>query len=209
MKTIICYGDSNTWGADPVTASRFAPDKRWTGVMATALGDGYRVIEEGLNGRTTVVDDPLAPHRNGLSYLPACIDSHHPFDLITIMLGTNDLKARLNRTATDIAESAHLLAETVIKTNLGPGGSRPKVLLICPPKVEGVTTLADMFVGAEEKAARMPALFETFAQWTGSGFLDAGAHIRCSPIDGIHFEEAEHAILGNVVAQKVREMLQE
>ena len=53
MKTILCFGDSNTWGYDPAaTASapfpiRHPHDVRWTGVFARELGDGFRVIEEG------------------------------------------------------------------------------------------------------------------------------------------------------------------
>src|SRR5215217_6037211 len=110
MKTIVCYGDSNTWGSDPVTRGRFAPDVRWTGVLLQELGAGYRVIEEGLGGRTTIVDDPISPFRNGRDYLIPCLESHRPFDLVTIMLGTNDLKHRFNGSASDIAESAALLA---------------------------------------------------------------------------------------------------
>jgi lysophospholipase L1-like esterase len=208
VKSIVCYGDSNTWGADPIGGGRFDVDTRWTGVLAKELGAGYRVIEEGLGGRTTIVDDPISPHRNGLTYLMPCILSHQPFDLITIMLGTNDLKARLNRSASDIAESVSLLAETVRATSCGVGNTRPKVLIICPPKVEGVTALAEMFTGAEEKAARMPELYELFAQWTDSAFLDAGQHIRCSPADGIHFEAAEHGTLGKAVAVKIRSILE-
>jgi lysophospholipase L1-like esterase len=208
VKTIVCYGDSNTWGADPIGGGRFDIDTRWTGVLANELGAGYRVVEEGLGGRTTIVDDPISPHRNGLTYLMPCIESHKPFDLITIMLGTNDLKARLDRSATDIAESVSLLAQIVRSTSCGSGNSRPKVLIICPPKVEGLTALAEMFAGAEEKSANMAGLYEYFAQWAEADFLDAGQYIRSSPADGIHFEAAEHGKLGKAVAAKVRSILE-
>lgn len=208
MKTIVCFGDSNTWGADPIGGGRFDINTRWTGVLANTLGPEYRVIEEGLNGRTTIVDDIVEPNRNGLTYLVPCIDSHHPFDLITIMLGTNDLKARHNRSASDIAQSASLLAQTVNATSWGPDGSRPKVLIICPPKVEGLTDLADMFAGAVEKSAKMPHLYELFSQWSNSDFLDAGQYIVSSPADGIHFEASEHTKLGKAVAAKIRSILE-
>ena len=86
MKTVLCFGDSNTWGYDPEASFgqpfpvRFAHDVRWTGVLARELGTGWRVIEEGQNGRTTVFDDPLVPSRRGLDYLPAAIESHKPLD---------------------------------------------------------------------------------------------------------------------------------
>ena len=105
MKTILCYGDSNTWGYDPSSQQRFGPEERWTGVLQKELGMEYRIIEEGLNGRTTVWDDPIEGFKNGMSYLIPCIESHKPFDLITIMLGTNDLKIRFSVSAYDIAES--------------------------------------------------------------------------------------------------------
>lgn len=208
MKTIVCYGDSNTWGADPIGGGRFDINTRWTGVLASELGAEYRVIEEGLGGRTTIVDDPISPHRNGLTYLMPCIESHRPFDLITIMLGTNDLKARLNRSASDIAESVCLLAETVRSTSCGVNNTRPKVLIISPPKVEGLTALAEMFVGAEEKSAHWAQLYEYFAGWAGADFLDAGQYIVSSPADGIHFEASEHIKLGKAVATKIRSILE-
>ncbi len=207
MKTIICYGDSNTWGADPAKPGRFAPDVRWTGVLADRLGAGYRVIEEGLNGRTTVVDDPVEPNRNGLTYLVPCIDSHHPFDLIAIMLGTNDLKLRLDRQPADIANSLALLANTVRSTQFGPDGGRPQVLIICPPPIGKLGDLGGVFAGSVEKSLELPRWYEWAARWTGSGYLNAGDYIRSSDADGVHFDPDDHRKLGEAVAGKVREML--
>ena len=97
MKTILCFGDSNTWGFIPesITApfpARHPHDVRWTGILARELGPNLRVIEEGQNGRTTVHDDPFAAARNGKLVLPAILESHKPLDLVVLMLGTNDLK---------------------------------------------------------------------------------------------------------------------
>ncbi len=46
--------------------------------MAAALGENYRIIEEGLNGRTTAVDDPLDTRLNAAAYLPSALASHLP-----------------------------------------------------------------------------------------------------------------------------------
>jgi len=208
MKSIVCYGDSNTWGADPARNGRFDHQTRWTGVMARLLGDDYRVIEEALNGRTTIVDDPIRPNRNGLTYLLPCLESHHPFDLVTIMLGTNDLKQRFNRTAADIGESVSLLAEMARNTPFGPGDANPKVLIICPPPVARLTDYDGMFAGAVEKSRELARYYELAATWAGCEFLNAGDYIRSSDLDGIHFEASEHAKLGQAVAGKVREMLE-
>ena len=91
MRTILCFGDSNTWGDPPGGNGRFAWHERWTGILQSSLGDGFRVIEEGLCGRTTCFDDPFSPNRNGLAYLTVALETHCPLDLLIIMLGTNDL----------------------------------------------------------------------------------------------------------------------
>ena len=47
MTTILCYGDSNTYGYNPVNGLRYPKDVRWTGVLQKLLGEQYAVIEEG------------------------------------------------------------------------------------------------------------------------------------------------------------------
>lgn len=207
VKTIVCFGDSNTWGYDPETNARFSPDRRWTGVLQATLGTGYRVIEEGLNGRTTTVDDPIYPDRNGRDYLPPCLESHAPFDLVTIMLGTNDLKERFHRSASDIAESAGILADFAKRTPFGPNGTSPQVLLISPPPVTLLTELDEMFAGSVEKSRRFAHFYAGRAERYGVHFFDAGSVIRCSDLDGIHFEAAEHDTLGRAIAEKIKSIL--
>ena len=120
MPTIVCYGDSNTWGAVPMPGrmlpERFAPQERWPGVLRETLGAGFTVIEEGLNGRTTCLDDPIEGlHKNGLKHLPVILESHAPIDLLIVMLGTNDLKYRLSMSPDDIADGAGLLVDLAKK----------------------------------------------------------------------------------------------
>ena len=207
MKTIVCYGDSNTYGADPATGTRHAPDVRWTGVLQAELGSGYRVIEEGLSGRTTNLEDSIELNRNGLTYLAPCLESHAPIDLVTIMLGTNDLKARFNRNASDIAQSAGLLANIARSMRVGPDDGPPKVLLMAPPVVVGLTDLDGMFAGAIEKSKQFAHYYAIWAANNHVGFLDAGSVIVSSPTDGIHIDAPEHAKLGKAVAAKVREII--
>jgi lysophospholipase L1-like esterase len=207
VKTIVCFGDSNTWGYDPVSSGRMAPDVRWTGVLQATLGSNYRVVEEGLNGRTTTVDDPIYPYRNGRDYLPPCLESHAPFDLVTIMLGTNDLKARFNRSASDIAESEGILADIAKRSGHGPDGRAPEVLLISPPAVTVLTELSEMFEGAEEKSRKLAHFYQRRAERYGAHFFDAGSVIQCSDLDGIHFESADHATLGHALADKINSIL--
>ncbi len=207
MKTVLCYGDSNTWGFDPGTGERFAPDVRWPGVLARGLGDGFRVVEEGLSGRTTVRDDPIeGAHKNGRTYLRACLESHKPIDLVALMLGTNDLKQRFGASASDIAQGAASLAEEVMRGGCGPGGGAPAVLLISPPPLGRLTELAEMFEGSAEKSVRFAGHYRRFADQYGCWFLDASEIIVSSDLDGIHFEAGEHHKLGEVVAERVAEI---
>ena len=106
MPTIVCYGDSNTHGFDAATMGRFPRDVRWPGVLAAELGGIAEVIEEGLNGRTTIWDDPYLDGRNGRTYLLPCLRSHAPVDVLVLMLGTNDLKSIFGRSAAEIAAGA-------------------------------------------------------------------------------------------------------
>ena len=82
MPVIVAFGDSNTWGYDPATGGRFSRAQRWPGVLQRELGADFEVIAEGLNGRTTVHDDPIEPYRCGADALPPCLMSHAPVDLV-------------------------------------------------------------------------------------------------------------------------------
>jgi lysophospholipase L1-like esterase len=209
QKVVLCYGDSNTWGYDPATRTRFGPTTRWTGVLAQSLGPGFRVIEEGLNGRTTVFDDPLSPGRNGLTYLLPCLESHCPVDLVTIMLGTNDLKERFNHSANDIAEGAGLLADFARRYARRSDGGPATILLMAPPPIVTLTEFDQMFAGAEEKSRQFGTYYERVARWTSVPFLDAGQVILSSELDGIHFDADQHQKLGDAVAEKIRSLLAE
>ncbi len=48
---------------------RFAREERWGGVLQECLGPECCVLEEGLGGRTTSLEDPAAPGRSGLALL--------------------------------------------------------------------------------------------------------------------------------------------
>ena len=173
---ILCYGDSNTWGFVPVAeppSTRYAVAERWPRVMAAALETGCELIEEGLNGRTTDVADPTNPQiggagLDGLAYLPACLASHLPLDVVVIMLGTNDLKAMFARSAARIALGAGRLAE--VARNIGGGvGSRyesPDVLLVCPPRLGRLDGFAEMFAGGEAVSRALPPAYRAVAAAT-------------------------------------------
>ena len=206
MKTVLCYGDSNTWGYDPATRTRYRSHVRWTGVLATRLGADYRVVEEGLNGRTTRWDDPIETGRNGLTYLRPCIESHQPLDVIVIMLGTNDLKSRFDLSASDIAQSAADLAEMAWRWAHAPDGSHVSVLLVAPPATSTLTEFDQMFDGAHEKSWQFSRYYRLAAGRRQLPFFDAGEVIVSSQKDGIHFDPEEHRKLGEALADEVQRL---
>ncbi|MGO4872820.1 MAG: SGNH/GDSL hydrolase family protein [Roseiarcus sp.] len=207
MTVIVAFGDSNTWGYDPKRATRFEPHIRWTGVMQRELGPEHRVVEEGLNGRTTVFDDPIEPDRRGADYLPPCLRSHAPLDLVIIALGCNDMKRRFSASPGDIANGAERLIRIARAEALGPGGAAPAILLVAPPPIGKLTEWAEMFEGAREKSLLLAQRYREVAERQGIGFVDAGQFIACSDLDGIHFEADAHAILGRAMAEAARMVL--
>ena len=206
-KRILCFGDSNTWGYIPQTGLRFRFGKRWTGIVQNELGKEFHVIEEGLNGRTTVLDDPEQPGRNGKTSLPSFLRRYQPLDLVVLLLGTNDLKAHLNRTAEQIADGMGELSQLVMTSHISSNGTSPFLLLIAPPPIKTNDDYAALFDGAEAKSVQLGDRFSQIAKETHCAYLDAGQLITTSQLDGVHWDEEAHKKLGKIVAQTVREIL--
>ena len=208
MKTILCFGDSNTWGRDPITKERFAPNERWGGILREMMGDDYFVIEEGLIGRTTIWDDPVG-YRNGEKYLYPCLESHRPVDLVVVMLGLNELKKQFCLTAYDISAGMEKVLKIILSSGAGPGNGVPKILLMSPPHV-GVTTgdYIAMFEDAREKSTKLAAYYKKLAEKYGCSFLDPMTLMDAADfMDGIHFDPSQHRLLAEKVADIVRELL--
>ncbi len=207
-RMVLVYGDSNSHGTVPMETledmNRFGPAERWPGVLTATLGAGWLVREEGLPGRTTVYPDPVAGvHKNGFAVLPAILESHRPIDVVVLMLGTNDLKHRFQVPVVEIAESVSLLVHTIRHSYTGPGMTQPAVLLIAPPPILEAGCLAEIFEGGASKSQRLAGAYAAIARQHGVAFLDAGEVIVSSPLDGVHFDAAEHGKLGRAVAAAI------
>lgn len=207
-RTLLCYGDSNTHGTMPVhqtgARARYAHRHRWTSLLAREL-PGWEVIAEGHPGRTTLHDDPVeGPHRNGLTVLPAILESHRPVDLVLLMLGTNDLKARFSVTAADIALSLERLVRVIRASGAGPMGGAPGVLLAAPPPIRELGCLGPVFEGGEAKSQRLGAEIAAVAARNGLPFVDLAGLVAVSQVDGIHYEESAAPVLARAFADAVR-----
>ncbi len=211
QRTVLLYGDSNTWGFIPAgNKARYAPAVRWPGVLARELGPGWRVVDEALCGRTTAFDDPLSPpfvDRNGLKLLGATLESHMPLDLVVIFLGVNDLKKRFSLHAVDIATGAELLAGVASSPVFGPAGSGkpPEVLIICPPCIREVReAFGATFAGGEATSKDLRSAFRRMSEKIRVPVVYADDFVRCDPKDGIHLSADSHGILGMEVAKWVK-----
>ncbi|HEX7247502.1 MAG TPA: SGNH/GDSL hydrolase family protein [Actinomycetota bacterium] len=207
MTAVCCYGDSNTWGYEASTEMRLPRWRRWPGVMQRVLGDDVHVIEEGLNGRTTVFDDPFQPGRNGLAHLDVVLATHAPLDLVIIWLGTNDLFVPGGLTAQDAARGAMTLAEVARASEAGPDDEPPEVLLLVSPPFGPLGAWEHDSPHGELESRGFADAFTRLADDAGVPLLDLAPIAESSPIDGIHFEASDHDAIGHAVAAKVGEML--
>jgi lysophospholipase L1-like esterase len=199
MKTILCYGDSNTYGYNPRNGERYPQDVRWTGRLQMLLGEEYRIIEEGCNGRTTVFTDPEASWKNGLPYLRPCLNSHKPVDMVILMLGSNDLKDYFHASAQEIADGAGELVDVIRSFTEEKQGFVPQILLLSPPEIgEGIASSPFRDHFREDAIARsreFPQLYKKVARERHCLFFDTAQCIRPSEIDSLHLSEASHAAL--------------
>lgn len=207
-RSILLFGDSNTHGTMPMPdlgfSGRFDREERWAGRLAKLLPD-WEVIAEGHPGRTTVHDDPIeGAHRNGLTVLPALLESHKPLDLVLVMLGTNDLKERFSVNAGDIALSLERLVRMILASGAGPGNGAPGVLLVAPPPIIEVGCLAGMFAGGAAKSLALADEIAAAAKRVGVPFLDAGQVVKVSPIDGIHYDASANPLLADAFAATIK-----
>lgn len=203
MKTIMCFGDSNTYGINPETGLRFAKNERWPGILQELLGEDYYVIEEGLGGRTTVWEDPLADNRCGMTALPMLLDSHAPLDWVVMMLGNNDLKYHFAALPEDVAAGAAKLVSTVLHHPYSQQQRPPQILLISPIAV-GERVEESRYGGFREEAVRysrkLPELYRKVADQYQCAFLEAGSVAAADPADKHHMNRASHRALAEKIA---------
>jgi lysophospholipase L1-like esterase len=205
MKTVLCYGDSITWGYNPVDGSRFPFEQRWPGVLQAALGSSFRIIEEGLSGRTVATDSWILPNRDGRSMLGPLLESHAPLDWVVILLGTNDCGPTYRRDAGEIAFGCATLLWTVQKASAGPAGGVPHMLLASPPAFGKFSPFMELFFrGGEATARALASAYATVAEACGARFFDAASVLPPGPVDGVHPDAEGQRRLGEAIAKVIR-----
>jgi lysophospholipase L1-like esterase len=211
MKQILVYADSLSWGIIPLTRQRLAFDQRWPGVMEMqmcAAGQHVRVIEDCLNGRRTVWDDPYKPGRNGLVGLAERIEMHSPLECVVLMLGTNDFQSMHPHRAWHAAQGIATLVTAIRSAPIESGMPIPPILVIAPPPIHAPRgPIAAKFAGGEEKCVGLAEAYQKVCGELGCHFFDAGSVTTSSKVDGVHLDADQHLILGQAVARKLLQTL--
>ena len=210
-KRILCFGDSNTWGYDP-RGGRYDESVRWPMRLQTLLGDEYCLVEEGFNGRTCVYDDPIeGGYKSGAVYLPPCLMSHNPLDLVIIMLGTNDTKRRFNLTPMTVGEGMMQLIRLTRLYAVDAQGNPPKILVVAPPPILDVLMKARHGECFGEQAIAvsrgLAAEYTRIAKLLRCEFFDAASWAEVSTIDAVHLTREGHLGLAEGLARKLKQIL--
>ena len=209
-KRILCYGDSLTWGYDPQTRVRFPEEYRWPMVMGKILGDGYQVIEEGQNGRTIALEDPAEGEKNGLTYLLPCLESHSPFELLIIMLGSNDCKQKFMHAAMEIAGEMQIFLEKALSFDRFRCDDQFQILLVAPPLIDESIKYSWLgenfgFEYAVEVSKKLAGWYKDLSELYQVHFLNAADYVKASEVDGAHLDAQGQVRLGEAIAKYVKE----
>ncbi len=202
MKSILCFGDSNTYGYIPGGSGRCRFEDRWPGALEKLLAPDWRVVEEGLCGRTTVFREAERPWRAAIDYIAPCAATHRPFDLAAVMLGTNDCKCEFGASADMIAQGL----KEVLRVLLSEVYSTTRVLVIAPPPLcRGLNCGRDFGFDENSRAVSLELAekFAETAQDLGCLFFDAASAASASPIDSVHMDKRSHIALARAVAEIV------
>ncbi len=219
-KHVICFGDSNTHGycgdpaefdglPQPSSSMRYSESSRWPRLLQDKLGEDYLILDEGLNGRTTVFEDPYRQGLTGAGYIWPCLMSHKPVDLLILMLGTNDAKEWYGATALQICAGMEYIVcraqNTPCWTEKGPN-----ILVIAPPPIgegyEQTESFPEFGPYAREKTLKLAKLYEQGAKRLGCAFLDAAPLAELNPVDRIHMTRRDCEVLASELAKLVPEL---
>ena len=204
-KTILCFGDSNTWGMSP-DGSRYSEQQRWTAILSRTLSKNYNVIEAGEPNRTLMNGSPFessdSNKASGKKYSQPYL-ANQQVSLVIVMLGTNDLKKRFAHHITQIAEATASLVEQIWQYSEQTYQQRCKVLVVAPTPIYEVGAYKSIYQGGELKSKQLVAELLKISQKIGCDFLDAGSIVSACKEEGVHWPEQEHMRFAKALASKI------
>ena len=202
MKQILAFGDSNTWGLIPGTGERYPEHIRWTGILRKAVAPyGYRILEDGVCGRTTVFRDPSRSGRRGLN----TIDGYRKTEdlsAVILMLGTNDCKSAFHASPKEIGRG---LEQCLIRLEaLVP----PERILVLSPLLLGQDVWKpekdpDFDRQSVKTCAALKEIYAGIAKKRGNAFLAVSDSAVVSHIDEEHLNADGHERLAAAILNKL------
>lgn len=207
---ILCIGDSNTWGYDPVDG--FRHKNRWTRVLASLMPE-HEIIEEGLNGRTILSIDPYMPERCLIQNLKLILMSHKPVDMVILMVGSNELKNIFPCTAKYIAQGIEECVKIVLDKDMWDRFNVPKLLVVSPILIrdEMVTNGGAFAMEFDETSVRESKLlageFKNVCEKYQIEFMDAAKYAKASLVDNLHMDEENHMKLGHAIYKMINSII--
>lgn len=202
-KRVLCFGDSLTYGYIPAgRGKRYRSQDRWT----CQLGEitGATVIEDGMNGRTSIFVDPYLPGTCGAEAVDVAIEAAGAADAIVVMLGINDLKDFFDHTAEQVADGVMEIVD-----RLSEGIPSASVLVVCPPAIDPCVKAVDPTLGMMEclndksiiESGRLAEPLRRCCEGRGYAFLDANESVRPSAADGVHLSVEGNRAMAKAVAE--------
>ena len=194
MKTILCYGDSNTFGFNPEDYSRYDKNTRWTGVLQSNLGDKYKVINEGANNRNGFVTNPQGDLYSAQKHYPELISNSENIDIIILAIGTNDLQFLYNANSDDFEHGLeNLISISKNKTN---------DIILIPPVILSDNILNGFFKTQFDKTSILKSqtvgeIYYKLAKIHNCRIFDINKFTKPSETDGLHYSKESHKLIAD------------
>lgn len=197
MKKVFFYGDSLTYGYDPRGAfeSRFPESVRWTNVLAERLMGEWEVEVEAMNGRE------IPESATELIRTEEMLVNHLPFQLMVVMLGTNDY---MNMYQPDVVEVTNRMRKFLVHVQrideVQMCGTR--LMLLAPPHIH---TLQDEFYAKYDTTNGVFArAYQALAEHLGIYYADTTAWGLEPAFDGVHLAESANAVFADRMEELLR-----
>ena len=203
MKTVLCYGDSNTFGFNPIDGSRYDENIRWSGILKELLKDKYEIIEEGMNNRTAI-----ANNSDGFLF---CANRHFPkllskikyVDILIFALGTNDLQFQYDLSLHKIVKGIENLISDI--------GKKAGKIILVPPVILDENILKGNFKiqfdeSSISKSRKLKDLYKKISIYYNTYFLDFNEFTKPSAIDGLHYSKDSHKLIAEKLAEYIEKI---
>ena len=201
MKKILCYGDSNTFGYNPVDASRFDEKTRWTALLQENLGSDYEIIEEGMCDRTGIADNDKGFLFSAQRHFPKMITKVKDIDLLILAIGTNDLQFKYDLTVHQFENGLEKLIVTA--------KNHVRRILLIPPVVLNDNILEGNFnfqfnSTSISKSKKVGKIYKKLSNIYGLNYFDINDFVKPSNADGLHYDSEGHKIISTKLSDYIK-----